>query len=171
MGQAATATPRPIPTRIQAVRLLKNQTDVLLLPFIRGEGRDEGLPIGVRVHWERLPAHVSGGSRVRPLRQPAGLPEGSRWSSKGKKGTTTGSICIMSLHPGEMPQSRSRAPTIGGCCGLQCPALAYSEPTFAHSTHELHRTALCRVHGPGRNSNTATNANENPSRSPAQKPD
>jgi hypothetical protein len=35
-------------SKTQAVLLLQNQTTVLLLPFIRGEGRDEGLGFGVR---------------------------------------------------------------------------------------------------------------------------
>jgi hypothetical protein len=37
-------------SQIRVVRMLQNQTKVLLLPFIRGEGRDEGLLLGVRVH-------------------------------------------------------------------------------------------------------------------------
>jgi multidrug efflux system outer membrane protein len=35
-------------SKIQAVRMLQNQTKVLLLPFIRGEGRDEGLLVRAR---------------------------------------------------------------------------------------------------------------------------
>src|SRR4051794_18937901 len=40
----------PLAPKIQVARLLQNQTDVLLLPFIRGEGRDEGLLVDVRVN-------------------------------------------------------------------------------------------------------------------------
>jgi hypothetical protein len=37
--------------KIQVVRMLENQTTVLLLPFRRGEGRDEGSGFGVRGSW------------------------------------------------------------------------------------------------------------------------
>jgi hypothetical protein len=40
----------PLVSRIQAAHMLQNQTNVLLLPFIRGEGWDEGLLVDVRVH-------------------------------------------------------------------------------------------------------------------------
>jgi hypothetical protein len=36
----------------KTARLFQNQTQVLLLPFIRGEGRDEGFVFGIRGSWE-----------------------------------------------------------------------------------------------------------------------
>jgi hypothetical protein len=41
--------------KIQVARMLLNQTKVLLLPFLRGEGRDEGLLFRVRVQGETSP--------------------------------------------------------------------------------------------------------------------
>jgi hypothetical protein len=42
--------------KIQAVRMLQNQAKVLLLPFIRGEGRDEGFVFGIRGSWDLFAA-------------------------------------------------------------------------------------------------------------------
>ncbi len=51
-------TMNSLASKIQVARMLEDQTNVLLLPFLRGEGRDEGLLVCVPLHDEGLPFDV-----------------------------------------------------------------------------------------------------------------